>query len=148
MASHAYHFVTHWRVPGRIDDVYRILSNGKDYVRWWPEVYLRIEELKPGTLKLFTKGWLPYRLRWTSQVVDTNPPHGFRISATGDFEGRGIWKLVQDGAYVNIEFDWKLRAEKPLLKYLSFIMKPVFSWNHQWAMRKGEEALKRELQRT
>jgi hypothetical protein len=48
---------------------------------------------------------------------------------------------------VNITFDWKLVAEKPLLRYLSFLFKPIFSANHRWAMARGEESLKRELAR-
>ncbi|MGZ3610536.1 MAG: SRPBCC family protein, partial [Ktedonobacteraceae bacterium] len=48
---------------------------------------------------------------------------------------------------VNITYDWKIKAEKPLLRYFSFIMKPFFSANHRWAMAKGEESLKLELAR-
>ena len=65
----------------------------------------------------------------------------------GDFNGRGIWTLEQDGGFVNVTYDWKLRADKPLLSALSFLFKPIFSANHRWAMEKGEESLKLELAR-
>jgi len=42
---------------------------------------------------------------------------------------------------------WKIRADKPLLRDFSFLMKPLFSANHHWAMRKGEESLRLELAR-
>jgi hypothetical protein len=58
-----------------------------------------------------------------------------------------VWSYVQDGAFVDISYDWRVSAEKPLLRYLSFIMKPIFSANHHWAMAKGEESLKLELLR-
>ena len=48
---------------------------------------------------------------------------------------------------MNITYDWRIRAEKPLLRYLSFLLKPVFSANHRWAMARGEESLKAELAR-
>ncbi len=35
---------------------------------------------------------------------------------------------------MNITYDWKIRAEKPLLRYLSLLMKPIFSANHRWAI--------------
>jgi len=38
-------------------------------------------------------------------------------------------------------------ADKPLLKSLSFLMKPIFAANHHWAMRQGEESLQLELAR-
>lgn len=48
---------------------------------------------------------------------------------------------------MNIVYDWRIRAAKPLLRYLSFLLKPVFSVNHRWAMARGEESLKAELAR-
>ena len=38
-------------------------------------------------------------------------------------------------------------AEKGVLKTLSFVMKPIFSANHHWAMARGEESLRLELAR-
>jgi hypothetical protein len=48
---------------------------------------------------------------------------------------------------VDIAFDWRIHAEKPLLKRLSFVFKPIFEANHRWAMARGEECLVRELAR-
>ena len=48
---------------------------------------------------------------------------------------------------VDLVFDWRLGREKPLFRYLSFLLKPVFKANHRWAMAKGQEALLRELER-
>lgn len=94
-----YAFTTHWRVPSTCQEISEILGNGPDLARWWPSVYLDVQEVEPGdsngvgkVVSLHTKGWLPYTLRWHS-----------------------------------------------------FIMKPIFSANHHWAMRQGEESLKREL---
>jgi hypothetical protein len=72
---------------------------------------------------------------------------GFALEAWGDFDGRGIWTFEPDGDYTNITYDWLVKAEKPLLRYCSFIMKPIFSANHRWAMAKGEESLRLELAR-
>jgi hypothetical protein len=75
-------------------------------------------------------------------------PNSFTLRALGDFDGRGTWKFTQkDSETVDIEFDWRLTAEKPLLKYLSWAFKPFFSANHRWAMARGLEGLKREIER-
>ena len=153
MATNEYHFITHWRVRGTVAEVMPIIGNGLDLARWWPSVYLDVIELAPGdaqgvgkVISLYTKGWLPYVLRWQFRVTE-NHPLGFTLVAWGDFVGRGIWTFAQDGESVNITYDWKISAEKPLLRYFSFIMKPLFAANHRWAMRKGEESLQLELQR-
>lgn len=154
MASNDYHFITRWRVESDLQEVNAILREATDLPRWWPSVYLAVKELEAGgadgvgkVIDLYTKGWLPYTLRWQFRVTESRQPHGFTLQAWGDFVGRGIWTFEQDGAFVNITYDWKVRAGKPLLRYLSFLFKPVFSANHHWAMRKGEESLKLEIAR-
>lgn len=147
-----YSFLTRWRVRGSIHDVYDLISHPLDYPRWWPSVYLRVDELPPNPgggkrVRLLTKGWLPYKLRWESEVVNDQPPHRLEIRATGDFDGRGIWTLEPDGDNVNVTFDWRLKAEKPLLRILSPVLKPVFEANHRWAMEQGRISLEQELQR-
>lgn len=154
MPSNEYHFITHWRVEATINEVADILKRADELPRWWPSVYLDVKVLKPGddegigkVVSLHTKGWLPYTLRWQFRVTESRYPHGFSLEAWGDFDGRGIWTFEQDGPFVKIIYDWKIRADKPLLRALSFLLKPIFSANHKWAMARGEESLKRELAR-
>ena len=154
MAINDYHFITHWRVVGTVEEVSDIIGNAADLTRWWPSVYLRVQELEPGdardvgkVVSLYTKGWLPYTLRWQFRVTESRRPYGFTIEAGGDFKGRGIWTFEPDGPWVNITYDWRIRADKPLLHTLSSLLKPIFSANHRWAMAKGEESLRLELAR-
>ncbi len=153
MASKDYHFITQWHIPGKVEEVTDIIRDNESLVHWWPSVYLRIDELTPGdtegigkVLDLYTKGWLPYTLHWQCRVSAIHDD-GFSLIASGDFEGRGIWTFKQNGPIVDVIYDWKISAEKPLLRYFSFIMKPLFSANHYWAMSRGEESLKLELAR-
>ena len=115
---------------------------------------LNVKENEPGdenglgkVVALYTKGWLPYTIRWTFRVTEVNYPYGFALEAWGDLVGRGLWALRQEGEWVDIIYDWKINAEKPLFRIFSFILKPVFTANHLWAMRMGEESLKLELLR-
>lgn len=154
MSTNDYHFITEWRVQASAEEVVDLLSDAQDLPRWWPSVYLEVRELEPGDangvgrrVSLYTKGWLPYTLRWQFRVTESNPPHGFTLVAEGDFVGRGIWTFIQEGDWVKMIYDWRIEAEKPLLKRLSFILKPLFSMNHRWAMARGEESLKLELAR-
>ena len=152
--SHHYQFLSRWRVEGTCGEVADVLGEPLALARWWPSVYLHVEELRPPDarglgrrVRLHTKGWLPYTLRWAFEVVETRYPYGFTLVATGDFEGRGVWIFEQDGPFVGITYDWRLSAEKPLLRNLSFLLKPIFEANHRWAMAQGEQSLKLELAR-
>lgn len=150
----SYHFITHWKVKATCEEVDAIIGDAEGLSRWWRSVYLDTKVTAPGDandigkkVELYTKGWLPYTLRWNFIVVENKKPYGFTINAFGDFVGRGIWIFEQEGDDCSVTFDWELDAEKPLLKYLSFVLRPIFSFNHRWAMEKGEESLQLELLR-
>lgn len=152
--SNTYHFITQWKMQATCEEVYAIISNSKTLAKWWPSVYLDVKEIEAGgennigkKIALFTKGFLPYTLRWQFVISENRKPYHIKLVAEGDFVGRGIWTFEQAGEDCFITFDWELSAEKPVLKYLSFIMKPIFSANHIWAMKKGEESLRLELLR-
>ncbi|MEW6224363.1 MAG: SRPBCC family protein [Chloroflexota bacterium] len=160
-AANDYHFVTTWRLPATRDEITDVLSDAADLARWWPSVYLEVHVREPGdergvgrVVDLHTKGWLPYTLRWRFRVVESRPPEGFTIAAEGDFAGRGVWTLREvagagtpGGPVTEVEYDWRIRAEKGLLRSLSPVMRPVFGANHRWAMARGEASLRLELAR-
>lgn len=149
-----YHFITEWNVITDCQTVYDLLGDAEALKRWWPAVYLDVVVRNKGnangigkTVDLYTKGWLPYTLKWSFEVTESNPPNGFTIKAFGDLEGKGIWSFAQDGANCRIIYDWNILGEKPLFKYFSLMLKPIFARNHYWAMKKGEESLMLELRR-
>jgi hypothetical protein len=154
MPAPEYRFRTEWRVAGTVEEVAAVLSEVRELGRWWPSVYLDVEELSPGDesgvgkrARLHTKGWLPYTLDWELTVVESRSPYGFTIEAKGDLAGRGAWTLDPAGAWTRVTYDWIVRAEKPLLRALSPFFRPLLAANHRWAMRKGEESLALELAR-
>ncbi|HEY0604734.1 MAG TPA: SRPBCC family protein [Herpetosiphonaceae bacterium] len=153
MAINDYHFITHWRIHGTLKEVVDIITDGDHLAQWWPSVYLNVKETAPGDerglgkeIELYTKGWLPYTLRWDFRVAEIGDK-SFTLEASGDFNGRGIWTFEQSGPWVDVTYDWKIRANKPLLRRLSFLLKPIFSANHHWAMEMGEKSLNLELAR-
>ncbi len=141
-----YFFVTRWRIRGDVSEVRSILEDAEDLKRWWPSVYLDVKKRDDGSVELFTKGWLPYTLRWSFRVTEQRQD-GFALEAFGDFAGHGNWIFGQDGDFANITYEWRIRAEKPLLRILSPILKPLFAANHRWAMARGDESLRIELDR-
>jgi hypothetical protein len=153
-SKHAYHFISRWHVEATPEEVYHTLEDVNELTRWWRSVYLDVKILEKGQeggvgklVELFTKGWLPYTLRWKFRVTHTEFPKGFSLEAIGDFEGRGIWTFTPTTTGTEIIYDWKIEAQKPLLKKLSGLIKPIFSMNHEWAMAKGFESLALELRR-
>jgi hypothetical protein len=157
MNNASYHFITHWRLQASKEEIYDILGDAAGLARWWPSVYLDVKVEEPGDeagvrklVKLYTKGWLPYTLTWSFRVISADKPNGFTIVPYGDFTGRGIWLFQtdpEDPSWCHITYDWKIEAAKPFLKKMTFLLRPLFSANHHWAMKKGEESLALEILR-
>jgi hypothetical protein len=152
--SNDYHFVTRWRVRSTPADVAEVLSDPCDLPRWWPAVYLGVRVLREGdtrgigrVVELLTKGWLPYTIRWRFTTTRNDGAAGISLRAEGDFVGTGTWVFKPDGDFVNAFYDWRISAEKPLLRRLTWLLRPAFAANHRWAMRTGEQSLRLELQR-
>lgn len=153
MATNDYHFITEWRVKASPAEVFDILKDAEALVDWWPSVYLEVKRLTETddpletTYELWTKGYLPYTLKWSFKPTEYSFPKRIALTAYGDFKGEGVWTFNEDGEYTNIIYDWKITADKPILKKLSFMLKPLFASNHKWAMAQGLKSLEIELQR-
>ena len=154
MNAPEFRFLSQWRVAGTVEEVAAVLGDVREFARWWPSVYLDVDELEPGTpsgvgkrVRLRTKGWLPYTLHWDLRVVESRYPDGFVIEAEGDLAGRGEWTFEQAGAWTLATYVWEVRAEKPLLRALAPLFASALAANHRWAMAMGEKSLELELAR-
>lgn len=154
MKDNDYVFVDRWRVQADVREIADILEDASGIVRWWPSVYLRYWEIAPGgekgigkTVRFRAKGFLPYTLTIDFRTVASRYPNGFTMEASGDLEGRGEWAFQQDREFVDITYDWRVKANKGIVSALSFALKPIFAANHRWTMKRGEESLKLELVR-
>jgi hypothetical protein len=152
--SSEYEFFTDWRLKGTVQEVIDIMEDATQLPRWWPSVYLDAKRRKDGDanrvgeeITLYTKGFLPYTLSWEFRITKIEPQKSITLETWGDFVGRGIWTFYQEGEDVRVTYDWKIRAEKPLLRRLTIVMRPVFSANHHWAMTMGKQSLELELAR-
>ena len=154
MGFSQYHFVTRWRLHGTPEEIFALLTRPEEFPRWWGAVYLEATEVQSGdtngvgrSFHFKTKGWLPYRFRWDSIVTEVVHPQRLVMRSTGDLPGRESWTLDGDSHFTDILFDWEVAAAKPLLRYLSVFLKPIFKANHRWAMKQGRIAMELELKR-
>lgn len=154
MATNDYAFLTVWRFDATLAEINTILGDAASLPIWWPSVYLGATVVDPGqpgglgkVVDLHTKGWLPYTLRWRFRTVETRAPHGWTLAAEGDFLGHGVWTFREYGPRVEVTYDWRIQADKPIFRWFSWLLKPIFSANHHWAMARGAESLRLELLR-
>jgi uncharacterized protein YndB with AHSA1/START domain len=140
-----YVFIDEWDVDAPIDAVFNALADTRTYPRWWKPVYLQVDAECPPVVgcvsKQLFKGRLPYHLRTTSEIVRMEAPTELEIKVEGDLSGRGIWTLTPSSGRVHVRFDWRVNADRALLRVLTPVLRPVFRWNHNWAIQRAMEGL-------
>ena len=141
-----YLFVDEWDVAAPIEPVFDALADGRTYPDWWRPVYISCEAdgpPAPGRVsRQHFKGRLPYHLRTASRIVRLERPHVVVAEVEGDLRGRGVWTLTTaaDGR-THVRFDWRVYADKPVLRVLTPLLRPLFRWNHNWAIARAIEGL-------
>jgi uncharacterized protein YndB with AHSA1/START domain len=140
----AYRFEDCWRVPFSVEKVWEVLSRSEEYPRWWRGVYLSAKPMDPSgkRVAVVAKGRLPYKLRFTIETLRTEKPSLIEFRATGDFvTDVSRWVLEPEGEGTLATLEWNPHVEKPVVKFLSPILKPLFYWNHEWTMKRGERQI-------
>ena len=84
---------------------------------------------------------MPYDLRTRSVVVALDAPHTVTADVDGDLRGRGTWTLTPSASGTHVRFDWHVHADRPLLRVLTPLLRPLFRWNHDWAIARAREGL-------
>ena len=141
-----YAFVDEWVVAAPREAVYSALSDAASYPEWWKPVYLDVSTggTPPavGTRsRQHFKGRLPYHLRTRSRITRFEPPSVLAAEVEGDLRGRGVWTLTPASGATHVRFEWRVFADRPLVRLLSPLLRPAFRWNHAWAIARAQDGL-------
>ena len=150
LGANEYYFLNKWSLPAPVEEVWTYIINGTEYPTWWGAVYEKVEALNGlsgdqvgAKAAVQAHGRLPYTIRFTSEVTQVEAPYLLHLQASGDLTGEGTWRLTPAPVGTQVTFEWIVRADKPLLRVLAPLMKPLLEENHRWTMRQGEAALRR-----
>ena len=143
--ANEYVFVDEWDAAAPIEAVFDTLADGRTYPEWWRPVYIAVEADGPAAVgqvsRQHFKGRLPYHLHTTSRIVELDPPTRLAADVAGDLRGRGVWTLTPNGSGTHVRFDWRVAADRPLLRVLTPVLRPLFRWNHNWAIARARDGL-------
>jgi uncharacterized protein YndB with AHSA1/START domain len=150
--SREYVFVDEWDVAAPPDAVFDALADARTYPLWWRPVYIGVEadgepELGKVSRQHF-KGRLPYHLRTESRIVQLERPAVVGGEVRGDLRGRGTWTLTETAKGTHVRFDWRVHADRRLLRVLTPLLRPAFRWNHDWAIAQAVDGLGPYARRT
>jgi uncharacterized protein YndB with AHSA1/START domain len=140
-----YVFVDEWDVDAPVEVVFDVLADARTYPEWWKPVYFSVEgEGEPGLgqkTRHHFKGKLPYTLRMNSRTTAYDRPRTTDYEVDGDLRGRGRWTVTPRDGSAHVRWDWRVYADHPLVRRLTPVLKPLFRWNHKWAVKRAMEGL-------
>ena len=55
--------------------------------------------------------------------------------ASGDLEGRGVWRLFEEGGVTAVTYQWDVRTTRPRMNALAPVARPLFGCSHDRLMR-------------
>jgi uncharacterized protein YndB with AHSA1/START domain len=136
-----YVFIDEWDVDAPIEATFDALADARTYPEWWRPVYLSVDAgCAPAVgceSRQRFKGRLPYQLETRSEIVRMSRPRELEVEVVGDLTGRGVWTLTERDGRVHVHFDWRVIADRPLLRYLTPVLRPLFRWNHNWSVQRA-----------
>ena len=145
LSSREYVFVDEWDVAASREAVFDVLVDARTYPQWWRPVYIDVQaEGEPAVGKVSRqhfKGRLPYHLHTRSTIVRLERPHVIEGDVDGDLRGRGVWTLTETARGTHVRFDWRVYADRRLLRLLTPVLRPALRANHAWAISRAIEGL-------
>ena len=147
-----YHLCTLWRTPSPLERVWPLILHSENWPRWWRGVEqartVRANEGDDGVGSIVHYVWrstLGYRLRFDVEATQVVPHVLLEGAARGDVRGIGRWRFRRVADATEIHHAWDVEVERPGLRLIAPVARPLFEWNHRRLMRLGARGLAREL---
>lgn len=149
MASYA--FLTTWLLESPREPAWEAIADPGSWPAWWPNVK-RAEELDHGDAdglgRRYRCTWrsrLPYSVSFEAEVVRAERPGLIEAAATGDLEGMGRWRLLEQDGLTAVLYEWQVRTTKLWMNVAAPIARPIFEVSHDAVMRGGAEGIAAHL---
>lgn len=148
----AFFLTTVWTIPAPIEKVWLCLLDTENWCNWWHYV-VKVEETEIGDLsglnnsrRYLWRTCLPYSLMLNLRVTELHAYQLVSVEVTGDLYGQGCCRLFPVmHSITQIEFNWNVSTCKPWMNHFSWLLRPIFTWNHARVMQNGEQSLIRYL---
>ncbi len=147
----AYSFVTQWQIKAPLPAVWNAVYHSLEWPNWWKGV-VAVRELEKGdalgidSVRAYTwKSILPYQLTFNMRLTDLETHRYMKGTAFGELEGMGEWFFEERDGITYIRYNWNVYTNKAWMNYLSFLLKPAFTFNHNIVMRWGAKGLAKKL---
>ncbi len=146
-----YSFITNWKIKAPVQQIWDAIYESTGWPSWWNGV-LDVKIIEKGETngvngvrEYIWKSVLPYKLAFNMRLIERIDLEYLHGVAFGELEGEGTWLFKQENDITFIQYNWNVFTNKTWMNYLSFMLRPVFKYNHDVVMRWGAEGLAKKL---
>lgn len=142
LTLHDYRFTAQWSLRADVPAVYAAILDLTSYPLWWPDIR-SVERIDDDTAEMVCRAVLPYAIRFRMhRAVQDERGGRVRVDLSGDVEGplHGVLTAAPSGTRLVIA--QQVVANKPLLRALAPVVRPLLRANHTAMMRRGQRGLR------
>lgn len=146
MSLNDYRFRNLWAVRATASRVFDALVDLTSYPAWWPDIR-SVTRVDDDTAEVVCRSALPYVLTFRLHRAVEEPAEGrMRVEMTGDLEGYVQGVVAEHRAHgVLLAISQRVVVNKPLLRALAPVARPVFKANHAVMMWRGQRGFRAYL---
>jgi hypothetical protein len=147
-----YHFITQWQFEAPLSDVWQAIYDSENWPSWWKSVKSVKETVAGdargiGSIRTYTlTSPMGYHLSFNILLTDREDLLLLQGAASGHLHGTGSWYFTEQEGVTYVECHWQVATTVKWMNWLSFLLAPVFRYNHDLVMRNGARGLARKLQ--
>jgi hypothetical protein len=86
--------------------------------------------------------------RFVLELSRWSPPNLVEFRTYGDLEGVWTGVVSAQGDDTRVDVEWKVIANKPIVRLLSPLLRPLFEMNHNWTNARAEIGMRNFLSRS
>jgi hypothetical protein len=149
--KYEYTFLERWILGADPQSVYDAMADFELYPKWGHPGYLEGSRRgEPGVVgttgHLLVQGALPVKVKMNVRIARVIPGREIELDITGDLEGRTIRSVrAIGGGQVELISDMVCNPRIAWIRALTPILRPMFHWNHTYAVNSGMAGLARYL---
>jgi polyketide cyclase/dehydrase/lipid transport protein len=145
MSLHRYRFTAVWSLRADVSAVYAAILDLTGYPLWWPDIR-SVERIDDDTAEMVIRSTLPYALRFRMRrAVQDEHAGRVRVDLSGDVEGALYGALTATSPGTRLVIAQQVVANRPLLRTLAPVARPLLRANHTVMMWRGQRGLRDHL---
>lgn len=143
-----YHFVTTWQFHAPVERVWSVVLDIEKYPGWWMN-FRRVKVTRGdgksvgSVIGCEVRGSLPYSLRYSLEVLESEQYRHILLRSTGDLVGTGRWQFDEtEPGLTRATYYWDVATTNPILNLIAPLAKSALARNHEQVMANGYAALR------